>query len=106
MGAVLSYSERPWTDLYEAGIPADLVYPDTTLGNVLAKTASKFPDHPALIFGIGFPPFRGGLLRYTDKLGAKKIIKKPEAYAMKYGNRFTPPSSLIAMANKEQGFHM
>jgi hypothetical protein len=105
MGAVLPYTEHPWTELYEAGIPADLVYPDTTLGNVLARTAFKFPDHPALIFGIGFPPFRGGLLRYADMLGAKKIIEKLEACAKKYGNRFAPPASLIAMAKIEKDFH-
>ena len=28
-----------------------------------------------LIFGIGFPPFRGGLLFWADTLGAAKIIE-------------------------------
>ncbi len=27
-----------------------------------------------LILGIGFPPFRGGLLRWADSLGPDKIL--------------------------------
>ncbi len=44
------YAERPWTKFYEAGVPASLTYPDSTLGNVLARTAEKFPGHTALLF--------------------------------------------------------
>ncbi len=59
----------------------------------------------ALIFGIGFPPFRGGLLRYADKLGAKDIVEKLESFAKKYGERFTPPASLVEMAKTGKGFY-
>jgi long-chain acyl-CoA synthetase len=50
MEAVPSYSEHPWLRFYEAGIPARLEYPDITLGKILSGTASKFSDHPALLF--------------------------------------------------------
>ncbi len=30
----------------------------------------------AMIFGIGFPPFKGGLLRYADDIGADQICEK------------------------------
>jgi 3-hydroxyacyl-CoA dehydrogenase/enoyl-CoA hydratase/3-hydroxybutyryl-CoA epimerase len=60
----------------------------------------------ALIFGIGFPPFRGGLLKYADTIGAKAIVDKLEGFAQKYGERFTPPASLVEMANKNRGFYM
>jgi len=50
MEVVPSYSGHPWIRFYEAGIPAHLEYPDITLGEVLSNTASKFPDHTALIF--------------------------------------------------------
>ena len=50
MDAVLSYAEHPWTRFYEAGVPKKLTYPDLTLGNVLARTADKFPGHTALLF--------------------------------------------------------
>jgi len=59
----------------------------------------------ALIFGIGFPPFRGGLLRYADKLGAKTIVEKLEGYAKKYGERFAPPASLVEMAKSGKRFY-
>ncbi len=59
----------------------------------------------ALIFGIGFPPFRGGLLRYADKLGVRTIIDKLEIYAQKFGERFRPPKSLLEMAETGRGFY-
>jgi 3-hydroxyacyl-CoA dehydrogenase / enoyl-CoA hydratase / 3-hydroxybutyryl-CoA epimerase len=70
----------------------------------------KIIDRPdlldaTLIFGIGFPPFRGGLLRYADKLGSKYIVDKLDAFAKKYGDRFSPPPSLIALATKNGTFY-
>jgi long-chain acyl-CoA synthetase len=52
MAAVMSPTdtERPWLKFYEAGVSPSLTYPDTTLGNVLAKTAEKYADHAALFF--------------------------------------------------------
>ena len=35
----------------------------------------------ALIFGIGFPPFRGGLFFWADQIGAAKIVEKLKQYA-------------------------
>ncbi len=58
-----------------------------------------------LVFGIGFPPFRGGLLRYADKLGAQAIVRKLEEYGKKYGERFTPPRSLIEMAGSGKNYY-
>jgi 3-hydroxyacyl-CoA dehydrogenase/enoyl-CoA hydratase/3-hydroxybutyryl-CoA epimerase len=55
----------------------------------------------ALIFGIGFPPFRGGLLRYAESLGAKYIVERLDAYAAKYGDRFAPPQSLFEMSRDD-----
>jgi 3-hydroxyacyl-CoA dehydrogenase/enoyl-CoA hydratase/3-hydroxybutyryl-CoA epimerase len=65
------------------------------------------PDHldAALIFGIGFPPFRGGLLKYADKIGVKTIVEKLEGYAKKHGERFAPPQLLIEMARTGEGFY-
>ncbi|NTW60424.1 MAG: fatty acid oxidation complex subunit alpha FadJ [Nitrospirae bacterium] len=55
----------------------------------------------ALIFGIGFPPFRGGLLRYAESLGAKYIVERLDAYAAQYGDRFAPPASLFEMSRDD-----
>ncbi len=59
----------------------------------------------ALIFGIGFPPFRGGLLKYADTIGPKAIVDKLEQYTKKYGDRFLPPPSLRNMAATGRGFY-
>ncbi len=42
----------------------------------------------AMIFGTGFPPFRGGLLRYADTLGARRIAQELQALAARLGPRF------------------
>jgi 3-hydroxyacyl-CoA dehydrogenase/enoyl-CoA hydratase/3-hydroxybutyryl-CoA epimerase len=70
----------------------------------------KIIDRPdlldaALIFGIGFPAFRGGLLQYADRIGAKIIVEKLEGNAKKYGGRFDPPTSLVEMAKSGKGFY-
>ena len=48
----------------------------------------------AMIMGTGFPPFRGGLLRYADKVGLATIMAKLEQFAKQYGPRFTPTDAL------------
>ncbi len=40
------------------------------------------------VMGIGFPPFRGGILNYADSLGAEKILSQLKEYEEKAGARF------------------
>ena len=35
----------------------------------------------AMIYGLGFPPFRGGPMRYIDQSGAANILASCEQYA-------------------------
>lgn len=58
----------------------------------------------ALIYGIGFPPFRGGLLFWADTLGAAKIIEMLEPLAG-LGKRFEPTEMLQAMAAENKTFY-
>jgi len=51
-----------------------------------------------MIFGTGFPPFRGGLMVYADSIGAKNIVKTLEEFAKTHGARFTPAPLLLDMA--------
>lgn len=53
------------------------------------------------VFGIGFPPFRGGPFRYIDTLGAASVVKTLEQLAQRYGEHFTPCDGLRQRA--EQG---
>jgi 3-hydroxyacyl-CoA dehydrogenase/enoyl-CoA hydratase/3-hydroxybutyryl-CoA epimerase len=55
----------------------------------------------SLVFGIGFPPFRGGLLRYAEQLGAKHVVERLEALSLRYGDRFAPPQSLREMSRDD-----
>lgn len=59
----------------------------------------------AMITGTGFPPFRGGLLRYADTVGVKVICDELEVLASKYGARFKPCTSLNHMAKSEKLFY-
>jgi 3-hydroxyacyl-CoA dehydrogenase/enoyl-CoA hydratase/3-hydroxybutyryl-CoA epimerase len=52
----------------------------------------------ASIYGIGFPPFRGGPLRMIDDLGAVNVVKTLEALTAKFGPRFAPATALVQMA--------
>jgi 3-hydroxyacyl-CoA dehydrogenase/enoyl-CoA hydratase/3-hydroxybutyryl-CoA epimerase len=58
-----------------------------------------------MIFGAGFPPFRGGLLRYADSLGIANVLEKMETLAAKHGERFKPASLLVEMKNGGKKFY-
>jgi 3-hydroxyacyl-CoA dehydrogenase/enoyl-CoA hydratase/3-hydroxybutyryl-CoA epimerase len=50
------------------------------------------------IFGIGFPPFRGGPLRMIDDLSATRVADTLRQLATAHGQRFAPAPALVAMA--------
>jgi 3-hydroxyacyl-CoA dehydrogenase / enoyl-CoA hydratase / 3-hydroxybutyryl-CoA epimerase len=55
------------------------------------------------IFGIGFPPWTGGVLQYIDGYAGGKagFVARADALAAKYGERFTVPDSLRKAAAEE-----
>ncbi len=57
------------------------------------------------IFGFGFPPFRGGLLREADRLGLPRIVDRLDAYTARLGRRFEPAGLLREMARRGETFH-
>jgi len=59
----------------------------------------------AMIFGTGFPPFRGGLLQYADDLGADRIVNRLQDLAERLGARFAPAPLLVEMAAARRTFH-
>jgi 3-hydroxyacyl-CoA dehydrogenase/enoyl-CoA hydratase/3-hydroxybutyryl-CoA epimerase/3-hydroxyacyl-CoA dehydrogenase/enoyl-CoA hydratase/3-hydroxybutyryl-CoA epimerase/enoyl-CoA isomerase len=58
----------------------------------------------ALIFGIGFPPFKGGLLFWADTLGAEKILDMLRPY-QSLGPRYEPTKMLKDLAASGSGFY-
>jgi 3-hydroxyacyl-CoA dehydrogenase/enoyl-CoA hydratase/carnithine racemase len=59
----------------------------------------------AMIYGCGFPPYRGGILRYADKWGLKNVVSKLLKLEGQYGNRFTPAGLLAEMAESGKTFY-
>ena len=57
------------------------------------------------IFGLGFPPFRGGPFRYMDSIGLDASLAKLESLAKKYGERFTPAALIVDMAKSKKRFY-
>jgi 3-hydroxyacyl-CoA dehydrogenase/enoyl-CoA hydratase/3-hydroxybutyryl-CoA epimerase len=58
-----------------------------------------------VIFGLGFPPFRGGILREADRVGLDEIVRRLDAYAAKHGKRLEPAPLLREMAKRGERFH-
>ena len=59
----------------------------------------------AMIMGTGFPPFRGGLLRYADHVGSTYVCERLDEYATRYGIRFKPCPALQTMAKNNKSFY-
>ena len=59
----------------------------------------------AMITGTGFPPFRGGLLRYADSVGLKTVLSKLESFEREHGARFEPAELLRRRAEAGDGFY-
>jgi 3-hydroxyacyl-CoA dehydrogenase/enoyl-CoA hydratase/3-hydroxybutyryl-CoA epimerase len=57
------------------------------------------------IFGLGFPPFRGGPLRYVDAIGAAEILRRIQGYEDRFGRRWTPAPILLEKARENGRFY-
>jgi 3-hydroxyacyl-CoA dehydrogenase/enoyl-CoA hydratase/3-hydroxybutyryl-CoA epimerase/3-hydroxyacyl-CoA dehydrogenase/enoyl-CoA hydratase/3-hydroxybutyryl-CoA epimerase/enoyl-CoA isomerase len=57
-----------------------------------------------LILGIGFPSFRGGLLRWADEAGLPAVLEKLKKYEH-LGPRFRPTEQLRRLAAEGKGFY-
>jgi 3-hydroxyacyl-CoA dehydrogenase/enoyl-CoA hydratase/3-hydroxybutyryl-CoA epimerase len=57
------------------------------------------------VFGIGFPPFRGGPFRYIDSVGADHIVGQLEDLNVRFPQRFAPAELLIDMASGRKVFY-
>ncbi len=60
----------------------------------------------SLIFGIGFPPFRGGLLKFADAQGIDKIVAKMDEFAKTVGpERYSTSNYLRKMVEQGKTFY-
>lgn len=58
----------------------------------------------ALIYGLGFPPFRGGPFRYADAVGLKALCEKAGKFAS-LGKLYEPTTRMLQLAEAGGTFH-
>ncbi len=57
------------------------------------------------VFGLGFPPFRGGPFRAADAMGTAELLRRLEHWRERKGLRFEPAPLLRRMAERGERFH-
>ncbi|CAI6145727.1 MAG: Fatty acid oxidation complex subunit alpha [uncultured Sulfurimonas sp.] len=74
-----------------------------TLEEGIVENASNLDM--AMIMGTGFPPFRGGLLKYADTMGIEKVYLSLLHFEEKYGKRYAPSDLIASMAQNRETFY-
>jgi len=59
----------------------------------------------AMIYGTGFPPYRGGILRYADVWGINNVFEQLLKLEKEKGIRFRPAALLAEMAETGKSFY-
>jgi len=57
-----------------------------------------------LVYGLGFPPFRGGPFRYADAVGLKALCEKAAKFAA-LGKLYEPTAQMLKLAEAGGTFH-
>jgi 3-hydroxyacyl-CoA dehydrogenase/enoyl-CoA hydratase/3-hydroxybutyryl-CoA epimerase len=57
------------------------------------------------VFGLGWPPFRGGPFRYVDSVGAEEILGRLDTLDGRFPERFKPAAILVEMARAKSRFY-
>ncbi len=58
-----------------------------------------------MVMGTGFPPFRGGLLRYADDRGPAEVAGAMEALCKTAGSRYEPAALVAELSRTGATFH-
>jgi 3-hydroxyacyl-CoA dehydrogenase/enoyl-CoA hydratase/3-hydroxybutyryl-CoA epimerase len=57
------------------------------------------------VFGIGYPPFRGGPFRWLDAQGIASVVEQLRVLDARFPGRFTPAPLLVSMAAEGRRFY-
>jgi 3-hydroxyacyl-CoA dehydrogenase/enoyl-CoA hydratase/3-hydroxybutyryl-CoA epimerase len=57
------------------------------------------------VFGLGFPPFRGGPFRYIDAAGVDEILSQLDTLDGRFPERFKPAQLIVEMARAHKRFY-
>jgi 3-hydroxyacyl-CoA dehydrogenase len=104
--------------LKEKGVSPKEVSPKEIIDRMLARAINEAAymieegicDRPqdmdlAMIYGTGFPPYRGGILRYADAWGIGNVYQHLLKLEKEYGVRFKPSNLLKKMAEQGKTFY-
>lgn len=58
----------------------------------------------AMLYGLGFPPFRGGIFQWADAVGAEALVRAAEPFKG-LGGLYSVPKKLTDLAAAGRGFH-
>lgn len=98
-------TDVPFTDLKERMLFSEALDSVRCLDeNVLTTVADA---NIGSIMGIGFPPWTGGVLQYINGYegGLPGFVARARELAATYGERFAPPASLVAKAERGETYH-
>lgn len=59
----------------------------------------------AMIMAGGFPPFRGGLLRFADEIHPRSLVERLDRLEETLGTGYTPAPLLQRLAREDRGFY-
>ncbi|MEE3122037.1 MAG: fatty acid oxidation complex subunit alpha FadB [SAR324 cluster bacterium] len=58
----------------------------------------------ALVYGLGFPPFRGGIFRWADEEGLGRLASAADQY-IELSELYRPTEQILGMVSKGEVFH-
>ncbi|GAA2966985.1 3-hydroxyacyl-CoA dehydrogenase NAD-binding domain-containing protein [Actinokineospora diospyrosa] len=97
-------TEIPFVDMQERMLFAEVLETVKCFDENVLRTV---PDaNIGSIFGIGFPPWTGGIIQYINGYpgGPAGFVARARELAAAYGDRFLPPASLVAKAEKGETY--
>ncbi|MCI3226895.1 3-hydroxyacyl-CoA dehydrogenase NAD-binding domain-containing protein [Streptomyces sp. NP-1717] len=98
-------ADVPFTDMKERMLFSEALDSVRCLDeNVLTTVADA---NIGSVMGIGFPAWTGGVLQYINGYegGLPGFVARARELAATYGERFSPPASLVARAERGETFH-
>jgi 3-hydroxyacyl-CoA dehydrogenase/enoyl-CoA hydratase/3-hydroxybutyryl-CoA epimerase len=97
-------AEIPFQDMQERMLFAEALETVKCFDEGVLRT---IPDaNIGSIFGIGFPPWTGGVIQYINQYagGLAGFAARANELADRYGDRFTPPESLVKKAARGETY--
>ena len=74
-----------------------------TLGEGILRSARD--GDVGAVFGLGFPPFRGGPFRWIDAEGSARVLERMRRLEGRFGLRFRPAPLLVERGLSGRQFH-